>query len=95
MLALFAALAVAIVPVPESAARTGTISVRPHIGLKSQVRGPSSAALPCLVVPWALTGYYLALGPTLALRLQEHTTCYSVRWTCSCWAGPRRSRAVS
>jgi predicted MFS family arabinose efflux permease len=70
VLGLFAALAIAVLPLPEPATRTATITLRPHIGLEPAVRASFLAALPCLAVPWALTGYYLALGPSLALHLQ-------------------------
>jgi MFS family permease len=44
-------------------------SLRPHVSVPRQARGAFAAAVPCLVAVWALGGFYLALGPSLAAQL--------------------------
>lgn len=70
ILAGFVVLALALLVIPEPGARTGSVSLRPRIGVEPQVRMSFLAALPCLVATYALSGLYLSLGPSLALRLQ-------------------------
>lgn len=66
----FVALTLALLVIPEPGARTGSISLRPRIGVEPEVRMSFLAALPCLVATYALSGLYLSLGPSLTLRLQ-------------------------
>jgi MFS family permease len=62
---------VAVLRLPESArARPGLLaSLRPHVGLPREARGAFAVALPCLVAVWALSGFYLSLGPSLAAQV--------------------------
>lgn len=56
------------------ARRPGALSsLRPHAVVPREARGAFAAALPCLVALWALGGFYLSLGPSLASEL-EHST---------------------
>lgn len=48
-------------------------SMRPSIGVPDSVRGTFVAATPAIVGMWALSGLYLALGPSLALDTLETT----------------------
>jgi MFS family permease len=41
-------------------------SLRPHAAVPEQVRSTFTATLPCLAALWALGGFYLSLGPSLA-----------------------------
>lgn len=70
ILAGFVVLALALRVIPEPGAQMGSVSLRPRIGIEPQVRMSFLAALPCLVATYALSGIYLSLGPSLALRLQ-------------------------
>lgn len=70
ILAGFAALTLALLAIPEPGAPAGSMSLRPRVGVEPQVRMSFFAALPCLVATYALSGLYLSLGPSLALRLQ-------------------------
>lgn len=44
-------------------------SLRPQVTVPRPARGAFVAALPCLVGLWALGGFYLSLGPSLAAQL--------------------------
>jgi hypothetical protein len=47
-------------------------SLRPHAGIPREARSTFTATLPCLIALWALGGFYLSLGPSLAsLMLQS------------------------
>lgn len=70
ILVSFAALALALLVIPEPGSPAGSLSLRPRIGVEPQVRTSFLAALPCLIAPYALSGLYLSLGPSLTLRLQ-------------------------
>jgi hypothetical protein len=48
-------------------------SMRPSIGVPATVRPTFIAATPAIVGMWALSGLYLALGPSLALETLETT----------------------
>ena len=65
------ALVVAVLAVPESApARSDTRpSLRPRLRVPREARGAFVVALPCLIGAWALSGFYLSLGPSLAAQL--------------------------
>ncbi|WP_245177055.1 MFS transporter [Geodermatophilus sp. DF01_2] len=66
---LFAVSAV-LVPVllPESSPKVpgALASLRPRVHVPAAQRGAFLVALPCLVALWALGGFYLSLGPSLA-----------------------------
>jgi MFS family permease len=65
------ALVVALLAVPESGAgRSRTRpSFRPRLRIPREARGVFAVALPCLIGAWALSGFYLSLGPSLAAQL--------------------------
>ena len=65
------ALFVAVLAVPESgAARSRTRpSFRPRLRVPREATGVFAVALPCLIGAWALSGFYLSLGPSLAAQL--------------------------
>jgi predicted MFS family arabinose efflux permease len=64
--------AVAAMPEP-GARRMGLLSsLRPHISVPPEARGAFAVATPCLVAVWALAGFYLSLGPSLAAQ-QTHS----------------------
>jgi MFS family permease len=44
-------------------------SLRPHVSVPPAARGAFAAAVPCLIGVWALGGFYLSLGPSLAAQL--------------------------
>ncbi len=62
---------VAALAMPEpGTARPGVLaSLRPHVGVPHSARGAFAVAVPCLVGVWALGGFYLSLGPSLAAQL--------------------------
>jgi MFS family permease len=52
------------------AVRPGVVSsLRPRVGVPHEARGAFAAAIPALVGVWALGGFYLSLGPSLAAQL--------------------------
>ena len=44
-------------------------SLRPHVSVPQAARGAFATAVPALVGIWALGGFYLSLGPSLAAQL--------------------------
>jgi MFS family permease len=62
---------VAVLGTPESGSgRRGVLaSLRPHVGVPREALGAFAVALPCLFAVWALSGFYLSLGPSLAAQL--------------------------
>jgi MFS family permease len=71
LLAAFITGAVAVLAIPEPGnLRPGAMSsLRPRISLPPATRGAFAATVPALVGMWALAGFYLSLGPSLALQL--------------------------
>jgi nucleotide-binding universal stress UspA family protein/predicted MFS family arabinose efflux permease len=57
-----------ILTIPEtSVGRPGVLaSLRPSIGIPSEARSTFATTAPIYVAPWALNGFYLSLGPSLA-----------------------------
>ena len=53
----------------EPGTRGGRVRLLPRIGVEPAVRPAFVAALPTLVAGWAVGGFYLSLGPSLALYL--------------------------
>src|SRR4051794_32496474 len=64
--------AVAVMPEPGACRMSRPSSLRPHIGVPLEARGAFAVATPCLVAVWALAGFYLSLGPSLAAQ-QTHS----------------------
>ena len=68
LLAFIAALA-AIAVMPEPGARRSGVRWVPRISVEPAVRREFVATLPILVAGWAVAGFYLSLGPSLASQL--------------------------
>ena len=62
---------VAVLAMPEPGmVRPGVLSsLRPHVSVPRAARGTFATAVPALVGIWALAGFYLSLGPSLAAQL--------------------------
>jgi hypothetical protein len=62
---------VAVLAMPEpGTVRPGVVSsLRPHVRVPQAARGAFATAVPALVGIWALGGFYLSLGPSLAAQL--------------------------
>jgi hypothetical protein len=62
---------IAVMAMPEpGTVRPGVVSsLRPHVGVPQTARGAFATAVPALVGIWALAGFYLSLGPSLAAQL--------------------------
>src|SRR5689334_4501535 len=65
------ALVGAVLAVPESGTAPSRMrpSLRPRLRVPRKARGVFVLALPCLIGAWALSGFYLSLGPSLAAQL--------------------------
>jgi MFS family permease len=74
LLGAFLAGVAAVAAMPEPGARRmgRPRSLRPHISVPPEARGAFAVATPCLVAVWALAGFYLSLGPSLAAQ-QTHS----------------------
>jgi len=62
---------VAVLAMPEpGTVRPGVVSsLRPHVSVPRAARGAFATAVPALLGIWALAGFYLSLGPSLAAQL--------------------------
>jgi MFS family permease len=71
LLGTFIAGVVAVLAMPEpGTVRPGVVSsLRPHVRVPPAARGPFATAVPALMGIWALAGFYLSLGPSLAAQL--------------------------
>ena len=69
MLAGFLVAAVAIALIPEPAVARRALHLMPRVGVEPAVRPAFVAALPSLIAGWGVGGFYLSLGPSLALQL--------------------------
>ena len=71
LLAAFLAAIVLVAATPEpGTVRPGALaSLRPDVRVPRSARGTFARAAPCLVAVWALGGFYLSLGPSLAAQL--------------------------
>ena len=66
---LAAFLLVAATPEPGTVRPGALASLRPDVSVPRSARGTFARAAPCLVAVWALGGFYLSLGPSLAAQL--------------------------
>jgi hypothetical protein len=66
---LAAILLVAATPEPGTVRPGALASLRPDVSVPRSARGTFARAAPCLVAVWALGGFYLSLGPSLAAQL--------------------------
>ena len=71
LLGVSLAAAIAVLAMPETApGRPGVLaSLRPRVAVPRQARGAFAVALPCVIAVWALNGFYLSLGPSLAAQV--------------------------
>jgi MFS family permease len=71
LLGAFAAALVLAAEMPETGARRpgALASLRPQVGVPRPARGAFARAVPAVVAVWALGGFYLSLGPSLAAQL--------------------------
>jgi hypothetical protein len=71
LLGACAAAAVAVLAIPETAARRPGVlaSLRPRVAVPRQARGTLAVALPVMIAAPALNGLYLSLGPSLAAQV--------------------------
>ena len=69
--------AVAVMPEPGVRRPGLQSSLRPHVSVPPEARGAFAVATPCLVAVWALAGFYLSLGPSLAAQ-QTHS--HNLTW---------------
>src|SRR2546421_5008950 len=69
MLVGFAVSVVAIVLIPEPATKRRELRLLPRVGVEPATRPAFLAALPSLIAGWGVAGFYLSLGPSLALQL--------------------------
>jgi MFS family permease len=56
-------------PEPGTVRPGAVSSLRPHVSVPQAARGAFATAVPALVGVWALAGFYLSLGPSLAAEL--------------------------
>ncbi|MCI2417820.1 MFS transporter [Saccharopolyspora sp. K220] len=63
--------AVGVALMPETSPRhPGALtSLRPRIGVPGNARGRFLTVVPILVTTWSMTGFYMSLGPSLAIEL--------------------------
>ena len=73
MLGGFVAAGVAIALIPEPAATRRALQLAPRVGVELAVRPAFIAALPSLIAGWGVGGFYLSLGPSLALQVAGST----------------------
>jgi hypothetical protein len=71
LLGAFLAAILLLAATPEAGTvRPGALtSLRPDVSVPRSARGTFARAAPCLVAVWALGGFYLSLGPSLAAQL--------------------------
>jgi predicted MFS family arabinose efflux permease len=77
LLVLFAAQAIGVALIAETSARKpgALAALRPTIAIPPRVRGTLAITAPSLIAVWALAGFYLSLGPSLAgLIAGSHST---------------------
>ena len=68
--AFLAAIVLAAATPEPGTVRPGALaSLRPDVSVPRSARGTFARAVPCLVAVWALGGFYLSLGPSLAAQL--------------------------
>src|SRR4029077_3637171 len=66
---LAAIVLIAVIPEPGTVRPGALASLKPDVSVPRPARGTFARAVPCLVAVWALGGFYLSLGPSLAAQL--------------------------
>jgi len=69
MLIAFVLAGIGVAVMDEPAQRRATLRLAPRVGVEPAVRPAFAAALPSLIAGWGVGGFYLSLGPSLALQL--------------------------
>lgn len=71
LLAAFIAIGIAVAVMPEPGMRRPGVvnALRPRVSVPRSVRSAFGVAVPCLLAVWALAGFVLSLGPSLAASL--------------------------
>jgi len=71
LLGVFAAAFILVAVMPETGTRRpgALASMRPHVSVPRPARGAFARAVPAVVAVWALGGFSLSLGPSLAAKL--------------------------
>jgi MFS family permease len=69
MLGAFVAAGAGIALISEPGSGRTAIRLMPRVGVEPSVRSEFVAGLPSLIAVWSLGGFYLSLGPSLALQL--------------------------
>jgi len=71
LLGVSLAAAVAVRAMPETVPRRPGVlaSLRPRVAVPRQARRTFGMVLPCLIAVWMISGFYLALGPSLAAQV--------------------------
>jgi predicted MFS family arabinose efflux permease len=73
MLVAFVLAGIGVALIPEPAQRRASLLLVPRVGVEPAVRPAFAAALPSLIAGWGVGGFYLSLGPSLALQLAGST----------------------
>jgi len=73
LLALFVVLGAGLLLVPETVTARRRPSLRPRFGVGRSARSAFLAATPALIATWALGGFFLSLGPSVAYLLVGST----------------------
>jgi MFS family permease len=66
---LAAIVLIAVIPEPGTVRPGALASLKPDVSVPRPARATFARAVPCLVAVWALGGFYLSLGPSLAAQL--------------------------
>jgi predicted MFS family arabinose efflux permease len=64
-----AAAGILVMPEPGTPHPGVLASLRPHVGVPRRARVAFLVATPCLIAAWGLCGFYLSLGPSLAVQV--------------------------
>ena len=73
MLVGFVLAGIGVALMAEPAQRRARLRLAPRVGVEPAVRPAFAAALPSLIAGWGVGGFYLSLGPSLALQLAGST----------------------
>jgi predicted MFS family arabinose efflux permease len=73
MLIAFVLVGLGVALMAEPAQRRASLRLVPRVGVEPAVRPAFAAALPSLIAGWGVGGFYLSLGPSLALQLAGST----------------------
>lgn len=73
MLGGFVLASAGIALIPEPGTRRSGVRLVPHVGVEPAARPTFIAVLPSLIAGWSVGGFYLSLGPSLALQLAAST----------------------